>query len=195
MYMGREFGNLMSSVCHKKQIGRIFYSKKCNPLVMLSHALGTKPDLDYCQENTNMSQILRSVADYLNGKIMQHKSTASRKENPISSCSFDLEGFVEQVDPELWDIFNRLTQSCNEKHGRPQSYPHSLGKRVRLAYFLCVVLFCATSGHCSVPRHILLADFIDASGGSSELISMLNRLGAVASSDILNRHICSVSTA
>ena len=66
-------------------------------------------------------------------------------------------------------------------------------KRVRLAYLLCVVLFCATSGHCSVPLHILLADFIDASGGSSELISVLNKLGAVASADTLNRHICSVS--
>ncbi len=68
-----------------------------------------------------------------------------------------------------------------------------LGKRVRLDYLLCVVLFCAISGHCSVPLHILLADFIDTSGGSSELISVLNRLGAVASADTLNQHICSVS--
>ena len=196
VYIGREFGNLMSSVCHNKRIGRILYRTKCDPLVMLSHALGTtKPDLDLSEENVSMSQTLRTVADYLNEKILQlaQNLTVSRKENPISACSFDLEGFVEQVDPDLWDTFNHLTQSSNEKHGRPQSDPHSHVKRVRLAYLLCVFLFCATSGHCSVPLHILLADFIDASGGSSELISVLNRLGAVASADTLNRHICSVS--
>ncbi len=196
VYISKEFGNLMSSVCHNKRIGRIFYRTKCDPLVMLSHALvTTKPDLDCSEENVSMSQTLRAVADYLNEKIMQlaQNLTASRKENPISDCSFDLEGFVEQVDPELWDTFNRLTQSSSEKHGRPQSDPHSHVKRVRLAYLLCVVLFCATSGHCSVPLHILLADFIDGSGGSSELISVLNRLGAVASADTLNRHICSAS--
>ncbi len=74
VHMGREFGNLMSSVCYNKRIGRILYCKKCDPLVMLSHALvTTTPDLDYSQENTNMSQMLRSVVDYLNGKIMHHR--------------------------------------------------------------------------------------------------------------------------
>jgi hypothetical protein len=38
-----------------------------------------------------------------------------------------------------------------------------------------------------------LTDFIDANGGSAELISALNRLGAVASTDTLNYHICAVS--
>ncbi len=142
-----------------------------------------------------MSQTLRAVADCLNEKIMKlvQNLTVSRKENPISGCSFDVEGFIRQVDPELWDTFSHLTQSLNEKHGLPQSDPHSRVKKVRLAYLLCVVLFCATSGHCSVPLHILPADFIDASGGSSEHISVINRLGAVASADTLNRHLCSVS--
>ena len=47
---------------------------------------------------------------------------------------------------------------------------------------------------CSVPLHILLTDYIEASGGSSELITMLNRLGAVASSEeTLDRHIVGIS--
>ncbi len=59
VYIGREFGDLMSSVCHYKRIGRIFYHTKCDPFVMLSNALGTaKPDLDCSEEDVSMSQML-----------------------------------------------------------------------------------------------------------------------------------------
>ncbi len=163
---------------------------------MLSNALGTaKPDLDCSEEDVSMSQMLRAVADYLNETIMQLAQglIASHNEKPIAASSFYLEEFVEQVDPKLWDTFSSLTQSSNEKHGRFQSDPHLHVKRLRLAYLLCVDLFCGSGGHCSVPLHIILADFVDASGGSSELISVLSRLGAVASTDTLNRHICTVS--
>ena len=55
-------------------------------------------------------------------------------------------------------------------------------------------MFCATSGRCSVPLHTVLTDFIEATGGSSELISVLNKLGAVASIETLEHHIVRVST-
>ena len=55
-------------------------------------------------------------------------------------------------------------------------------------------MFCASGGHCSVPLHTLLTDYIEeATGGSSELISVLNKLGAVASTETLDRHIMRVS--
>ena len=44
-------------------------------------------------------------------------------------------------------------------------------------------------GHCSVPLHTPLTDYIQASGGSSELITILNRLGGVASRENLDRNI------
>ena len=56
-----------------------------------------------------------------------------------------------------------------------------------------MIVFCATGGRCSVPLHTLLTDYIEASGGSSEIITVLNRLGAVASSETLDRHIVRVS--
>lgn len=58
---------------------------------------------------------------------------------------------------------------------------------------VCVLMFCATGGRCSVPLHTFLTDYIEASGGSSELITLLNRLGAVASSETFDRHILRVS--
>ena len=48
-------------------------------------------------------------------------------------------------------------------------------------------------GHCSVPLHTPLTDYIQTSGGSSELITILNRLGAMASSETLDTHIVRVS--
>ena len=95
--------------------------------------------------------------------------------------------------PDLWNAVTRLTQSCNEKLGRKQSDSHLHERKVRVAYIVCVILFCATGGRCSVPLHTLLTDYIEACGGSSELITVLNRLGAVASSETLDRHIVRVS--
>jgi len=56
---------------------------------------------------------------------------------------------------------------------------------------MCDCILC--NGRCSIPLHTLLTDYIEASGGSSELITVLNRLGAVASSETLDRHIMRVS--
>jgi len=63
---------------------------------------------------------------------------------------------------------------------------------VRRAYLLSVILF-ATNPECSYPFHIPLADAVESCGGSSELITILNRIGATASLPTLNRHIFSVS--
>ena len=50
-------------------------------------------------------------------------------------------------------------------------------------------MFCASGGRCSV-------DYIEAIGGSSELIIVLNKVGAVASSETLGQAHCeSVNTA
>ena len=45
---------------------------------------------------------------------------------------------------------------------------------------------------CSFPFHVLLADAVESNGGSVQLSKILNRIGAVASSDTLNRVILSV---
>lgn len=38
-YIGNEFGDFMSSVCHHRKIGRIFFQTKSDPHVLLPHAL------------------------------------------------------------------------------------------------------------------------------------------------------------
>ena len=48
-------------------------------------------------------------------------------------------------------------------------------------------------GHCSVALHSLMSDYTEHSGGSSELITILHTLGAVAPSETLTRHVVKVS--
>ena len=57
---------------------------------------------------------------------------------------------------------------------------------------LSVIMF-VTNSECFHPFHVLLADTIESCGGSTELITVLNRLGAVSSVDTLKRHIQRVS--
>ena len=160
---------------------------------MLSHALGTaKPQ---CREEVSPVSPVAPVADYLNTKV-HDLATCLMKEHEEASVTatstFDLEAFTSHVDQDLWEAVTRLTQSSNEKLGRKQSDVHVHERKVRVAYLICVIVFSATGGRCSVPLHTLLTDFIDASGGSSELITVLNQLGAVASSETLDRHIMRV---
>ena len=119
---------------------------------------------------------VKPVADYLNEKVhdLATRLLEGCEQVPVDANSFDLEAFAGRVDPDLWETVTRLTQSSNDKLGRKQSVA-------------CAIVFCATGGRCSVPLHTLLTDFIEASGGSSELITVLNRLGAVASSETLDR--------
>ena len=187
VYMGKEFGDLMSSVTDW-----VLYRAKCDPFVMLSHALGNaKPQ--YEKEGSTILPV-EPVAEYLDEKVhdLATKLMAEHEQKPIST-TFDLEAFATRVAPDLWDAVTRLTQSCNEKLGRKQSHSHVHERKVRIAYIVCVIVFCATGGRCSVPLHTVLTDYIEASGGSSALITMLNRLGAVASSETLDRHIVRVS--
>ena len=114
---------------------------------------------------------------------------AEHEQKPISA-TFDLEPFATCVAP---DAVTRLTQSCNEKLGRKQPDSHVHERKVRIAYTVCVIMFCANGGRCSVPLHTVVTDYIEASGRSFELITVLNRLGAVASSETLDRHIVRVS--
>ena len=46
-----------------------------------------------------------------------------------------------------------------------------------------------TNRTCSVPLHILLTDLVEAQGGSSELIRLLNTVGAIASADTHQRYV------
>ena len=102
---------------------------------------------------------------------------------------------MELVDPTLTQHIQTLTKSYNEKRQQGTADEHSLSthtKKVRRFYYLCVLLFC-TNNRCCMPLHALLTDTVKHYGGSSELIRVLNRVGAMASEDTHARLVTYVS--
>ena len=190
--MGREFGDLMSSVSPCNRVGRILYHTTCDPFLMLSHALGTAKSKP---EASNSRDMCEKVAGYLNEKVhsLSTQLIAEREQAPVVVNTFNLEAFERYVHPDLWETVDTLTFSTNDKKGLNQTESHIKEREVRIAYVICVIMSCATGGRCSVPLHTVLPDYIEATGGSSELISVLNKLGAVASLETLERHIVSIS--
>ena len=57
---------------------------------------------------------------------------------------------------------------------------------------MSLILF-ITSSECNFPFHVVLSDIIESCGGSTELITILNRFGIVVSVETLKRTILSVS--
>ena len=69
---------------------------------------------------------------------------------------------------------------------------HGRIKYLRRAYLLSIILF-TTNPECCYPFHVQLADAVETMGGSSELITMFNRVGATASIPTLKQHIHTIS--
>ena len=174
-----------------KKTGTIFYRTKADLRVLLSNSFG-------CQcKDTSVSSILQ-LNDSVH-KLAKHLSLLSS--DPGHSLVLDMDTYTQEVcsvAPELWELVCTLTSSVNERKGRTaatagDTYAGKI-KHLRRAYILSVILF-ITNSECSSPFHVLLADTIESHGGSTELITILNRVGAVCSVDTLKRVIQSISRA
>ena len=67
-YIGNEFGNLLSSICCHKKVGRIFFHTKSDPYTLLSHALGSNTGVnegDQQPQSVNTS----TYTDHLNNQV------------------------------------------------------------------------------------------------------------------------------
>ena len=188
-FLGNEFGQLLSSFCHHKRTGTVFHRTKADLSALLSNSL--------CKQQPEVkASPCNSLNDSMH-KIIKHLLSES-KDNERSML-LDLDQFIATVHklaPELWDHVCTVTQSINERKGRrAASAEYTLFaklKRVRRAYLLAVALF-VTNDECSTPFHLLLADTVECCGGSTELITILNRIGATASVDSLKRTVHSIS--
>ena len=59
----------MSSVSPYKRHGRILFRTKCDPFLMLSHALGSVKCENQDVEEVVLSQQIKSIAQHLNDKV------------------------------------------------------------------------------------------------------------------------------
>jgi len=114
---------------------------------------------------------MTDVTDVLNNLLHeQAKGFLKRyKGHPETLSEMSLDNIVASIHPVLWN----LTQSKRQRQHR------SLSHDERTVYALCVLLF--TINHqCCVPLHLPLTDL---HGGTTELVTILNRFAAVASAD------------
>ena len=177
-YLANEFGKPMSSFCHHKQVGTIFHRSSTDPYMLLSIALAKQPH----EGQDNTSQVLNKSVHCL----IEHLT------NDNSSIDAFMDT-VNEVAPDLWKHVVMLTQSVNEQKGRKAALESSKCiKRVRRAYLLSAALF-ITNSTCSAPFHVLLSDSVETCGGSTELITVLNKVGAVSSVDTFKRVVNFVS--
>ena len=157
---------------------------------MLSHTLGSVKYKNEDVEEVLLSQQIKSIEEHLNDKVHVLSTSLVNEAQESTGINFDLDAFINS---DLWDALKLLTQSSNERAGRKHKDTYIYEEKIRLTYLVSVIAFCASGGHCSIPLHVLLADYIEANGGSEKVITVLNRLGAVASIEPLNRHIMKVS--
>ena len=110
---------------------------------------------------------------------MAGKLAKIQSSNPAISTDLNVAEYVDQIVAgalQLWEHVCVLTQTVNERKGRKaalnETTLHSKIKRVRRAYLVSMLLFCANS-ECTYPFHLLIADAVEVSGGSSELLTDL----------------------
>ena len=124
--------------------------------------------------------------------VIHQKSEIKDKSMKLA---FDVDKFVATVRsaaPHLWELVCGITQSKNECKGRSASVNESsfasCMKHLRRAYIVSLIIF-VTNSECNSPFHVVLSNVIESCGGSTELITMLNRFGICSSVDTLKRII------
>ena len=200
-------------VCKHKRYGTLLYRKNGDLLKSLSKALGNAQRL--CKIATYSKHECSSVfsADLGKGKStditedsilqactalnvrmnQQIKNLVQTYQNDPMLCeSFDPDAMLQQLDPLLIQCIQILTKPVRERRQlfSQQDLRDSSGtlksKSMKQLYCLCTLFFC-TNSQCNMPLQYLLADAILCMGGSTELVKMLNRIGAVASLDTHDR--------
>ena len=194
-YITSFFGKHMVCQCKHKAHGVLLYRKGTDLYEVLSRTLKTlhhssRTLLGYSKPEADDDTELLTFCDKINKRIHQQvRSTTSKDaQTPYDVATFNLQSCIDNIDPILWKMVVLITRSVREvqRHIAPENISHQ--RKLQCLYTLCVMLF-NTNRMCSVPLHLLLTDLVEAQGGSSELVRLLNNVGAIASADTHQRHV------
>ncbi len=130
-------------------------------------------------------------------KLLQNQArelVTMYKNKPLNLATFNIDTFKKQLNPSLLKFIEAVTLSVRESKRKLFVDSETVKtKNIRQLYALCVLLF-ITNSTCSMPFHVLLTEAILCNGGSTELVRIMNRVGAVASLDTANRLSTLVAT-
>ena len=181
--------------CTAKKYGTLLYRPGTDMIAPLQQAMWrvrySKTKFEGHTTATGEVCSLDETLNSLNAKVhAQIKRELSKNRqipyDPIND--FDIANLVDNVDPDLWNVICKLTQSVRESKKIETSTAAQHLKTVRRFFILHAILFC-TDERCTFPLHTLITDIVDSQGGSSLLIKILNRFGICSSYDTLSRFI------
>ena len=190
--------NYMDFRCIHKKFGTILYKHGGDLLTSLSWALGTnshrQPDLIYNiskKATKSCPEVLNQSAELLNDLI--HKEISRLATDPFTSdpSNLSVDKFLNDVNSQLTTFLSIATQSIRERHGTfstLNSQTHSHTKKIRHFFILCCLMYC-TNPKQATPLHNILADIVESTAGSRQLIRILNRLGCTSSPDTYDRFV------
>ena len=174
----------LSFVCKVKKEGTILYRNNGDIMCALSHSLAKNKNHDCFSNITGMlNNLLHEQAKGFIQKYKGHHQTLSE---------ISLDSIVASTNPELWKFLTQLMQSKRLRQHKSLSYSSHDVHTVCTLYCLCVLLF-TTNPQCCVPIHLPLTDLILCHGGTTELVTVLNRFGAAASADTHSRFLQDLS--
>ena len=146
-------------------------------------ALGSQSHTENPRENDSLSEICSLV----NLKCHAHikKLIAQDAESPHLIENFEVDEFIDSIDPILWKAVCIITKSSSTKAIKRDS---SHVRKVRRLFCICTLLFTINS-QCSFPLHTLIADAVETCGGSNRLMRLLNRFGVCVSPETHARYL------
>ncbi len=191
------FGKHLTCCCTQQYIGVLLYRPGTDLLDCLSKALSmmqkrslsflkstkcvqTEPKCSVANTDEDSKQ-WETFYSSLNQRLQKQIKHITDQDAsiPYDISKFDLNETIANIDPVLWKSIVHITRTSTKirREISPENISHQ--RKLNCLYCLCVMFF-AHNKCCSVPLHLLLTDLIDSQGGSSELIRILNRFGAVA---------------
>lgn len=195
------FENMLEMQCRHRRYGTLLYHKHCDLIQALSSALGkgeikcehmNKPPVEVTQQVPSLKDQIQNVARHLNKKLHELGTTQRELFNECPHIStFNLSDIWSNISEELVTFLSLITQPVRHRRRKlfDNTLPlehHTYTKNVRLFYAVCVLTFC-TNSYFSAPMHVLVTEAVLCHGGTQELVAILNRLGAAACLDTVNR--------
>ena len=193
-------GDHLGVICKTKKYGTLLFRKNGDILKALSNALGkaqkdcTAVELGSLgktgKKNRFSDSCIVESCYALNERInMQIKALIQAYQGNFSACSdFNADSFIQQLDPLLYQCIQVLTTPTRDRRRffscELQFQPGN--KTIKQLYCLSTIFY-VTNHKCSMPLQYLLADALLCLGGSTELLKIFNRIGAVASLDTHDR--------
>ena len=159
--LATSFKHHIAYACKIKKHGTILF-RKGKELDALSHALPNQKVSEFNLDPVSEAQPLsdetqRVVLNDLNARVhhLITKLLSQDSASPFDLMSFDVDTFIDSVDPKLWEAICQLTMTITERRRKLKSTASQSVKKLRRLFILCMIMF-HTNSRCSMPLHTLM---------------------------------------